>query len=211
MDSSFDLMSRSPENVRIFNAAMADLTRFVTPDILAAYDFGRISHLLDVGGGSGQLIGALAKAYPNLRATSFDLPRCAVAAADHLRREGVADRTSFLAGDFFEAIPAIADAILLKSVIHDWDDERSRLILGNCHAALSANGVLLLVERIMPEVPTATDDDRAHALSDLNMLRGPGGHERTERAYRLLLDESGFELTSIHPAGRFSVIEANRS
>jgi len=207
-DSSFDLMSRSPENVRIFNAAMADLTRFVTPDLLAAYDFGRISHLLDVGGGSGQLIGALAKAYPTLRGTAFDLPRCAEAATDHFQRQGVADRTSFLAGDFFETIPAIADAIVLKSVIHDWDDERSRLILRNCRAALPENGVLLLVERVMSEVPTATDEDKAHALSDLNMLRGPGGQERTEREYRLLLDEGGFQLASIHPAGRFSVIEA---
>lgn len=209
LDSSFDLMSRAPENVRIFNAAMADLTRFVTPDILVAYDFGRISHLLDVGGGSGQLIGALAQAYPTLRATSFDLPRCAEAAADHFRRQGVADRTSFLAGDFFKTIPAIGDAIVLKSVIHDWDDERSRVILQNCRAALPASGVLLIVERVMPEAPAATDDDKAHALSDLNMLRGPGGHERTEREYRQLLHESGFQLTSIHPAGRFSVIEAN--
>ena len=124
------------------------------------------------------------------------------------RRQGVADRTSFLAGDFFETIPAIADAIVLKSVIHDWDDERSRLILRNCRAALPANGVLLLVERVMSEVPTATDEDKAHALSDLNMLRGPGGQERTEREYRLLLDEGGFQLASIHPAGRFSLIEA---
>ena len=74
--------------------------------------------------------------------------------------------------------------------------------------ALPENGVLLLVERVMPEVPTATDEDMAHALSDLNMLRGPGGQERTEREYRLLLDEGGFQLASIHPAGRFSVIEA---
>jgi hypothetical protein len=40
---------------------MADMTRLVTPDILSAYDFGHISHLMDVGGGSGELIGAVAK------------------------------------------------------------------------------------------------------------------------------------------------------
>ena len=50
--SSFELMARSPENIGIFNAAMADLTRLVTPAILHAYDFGHISHLMDVGGGS---------------------------------------------------------------------------------------------------------------------------------------------------------------
>jgi len=60
-NSSFDMMARSPENVSIFNAAMADLTRLVTIDILASYDFSRVLHLMDVGGGSGELIGAVVK------------------------------------------------------------------------------------------------------------------------------------------------------
>ena len=81
-------MARSPENVGIFNAAMADLTRLVTPDILSAFDFGHISHLMDVGGGSGELIGAVTKEYPHLRGTVFDLPRCADTANEHLRARG---------------------------------------------------------------------------------------------------------------------------
>lgn len=208
LSNSFDLMSRTPENVRIFNAAMVDLTRLVTPDILLAYDFGRISHLMDVGGGSGELISAVAKEYPRLRGTVFDLPRCAETANDHLQSVGVADRASFLAGDFFKAIPTIADAIILKSVIHDWNDERSSVILHNCRQALPETGTLLLVERIMPESPTAKDEDKANAMSDLNMLRGPGGLERTEKEYRQLLNDNGFRPVSIEPAGRFSLIAA---
>jgi hypothetical protein len=208
LSNSFELMARSPENVGIFNAAMADLTRLVTPDVLRAYEFRGISHLMDVEGGSGELISALAKKYPHIRGTVFDLPRCEETANSHLRRMGVSDRTSFLAGDFFETVPAIADAIVLKSIIHDWDDARSGLILHNCRQALPGKGTLILVERIMPEVPTVTDEDKAHAMSDLNMLRGPGGLERTEKEYHHLLNENGFRLISIIPAGRFSVIEA---
>jgi hypothetical protein len=70
------------------------------------------------------------------------------------------------------------------------------------------NGTLLLVERMMPEAPGTSDEDRAHAMSDLNMLRGPGGLERTEQQYRHLLNECGFRPVAVHPAGRFSVIEA---
>jgi DNA-binding HxlR family transcriptional regulator len=204
--NSFDLMARDPENVTKFNAAMTDMTRLVTPDVLRAYDFGAISHLMDVGGGSGELIGAVAKKYPNIRGTVFDLPRCAEIANHHFDRLGISDRAGFLAGDFFQSIASGADAIILKSVIHDWNDERSRIILGNCHQALPKDGTLLLVERLMPESPGASDDDRAHAMSDLNMLRGPGGRERTEKQYHRLLTESGFRPTSLHPAGRFSVI-----
>jgi len=46
-------------------------------------------------------------------------------------------------------------------------------------------------------------------MSDLNMLRGPGGLERTEKEYRHLLNDNGFRPTSILPAGRFSVIETS--
>jgi DNA-binding Lrp family transcriptional regulator len=207
--NSFDLMGRAPEIVYKFNAAMTELTRLVTPDILRSYDFSGISHLMDVGGGSGELLGAIAQQNRKLRGTVFDLPRCAEAASTHLRQIGISDRVEFVAGDFFKSVPAIADAIILKSVIHDWNDVRSISILKNCREALPGNGKLLLAERLMPETPAATDEDKAHALSDLNMLRGPGGLERTKGQYRELLNQSGFALAAIHPAGRFNLIEAH--
>lgn len=206
--NSFELMSRSPENISVFNAAMADLTRLVTPDVLDAFDFSQITHLMDVGGGSGELLGAVAKRYPQIRGTVFDLPRCKAKAQEHLEQIGVSDRVQFVAGNFFESIPSFADGLVLKSVIHDWDDEHSSVILRNCHQALPRDGTLLLVERMMPETPTTNDVDKAHAMSDLNMLRGPGGLERTERQYRHLLEQSGFCQASLRLAGRFAVIEA---
>jgi ubiquinone/menaquinone biosynthesis C-methylase UbiE len=208
VSNSFDLMAQNPGTVSIFNAAMADLTRFTTPGILGAYDFGHITRVMDVGGGSGELIAAVAKRYPHIRGTVFDLPRCAEAALNHLDRMQVGDRTEFLSGDFFQAVPSGADAIIMKSIIHDWNDERSTVILRNCRRALPDNGILLLVERIMPETPGLNEEHRELAMSDLNMLRGPGGLERTERQYRRLLDKTGFRQVSVHPAGLFSVIES---
>ena len=205
---SFELMGRTPGNVDKFNLAMTELTRLVTPDILRSYDFSGISHLMDVGGGSGELLGAIAQQNRKLRGTVFDLPRCAEAASRHLQRIGVSDRVEFVAGDFFKSVPAVADAIILKSIIHDWNDARSISILRNCHQSLPGGGKLLLVERLMPETPGTADDDKAHAMSDLNMMRGPGGSERTKGQYRELLEQSGFVLAAVHPAGRFNVIQA---
>ncbi|WP_051379417.1 methyltransferase [Bradyrhizobium murdochi] len=207
-DNSFDLMARAPETVRVFNAAMAELTAFVTADVLAAYDFSRISHLLDVGGGSGELIGAVIKRYGHIRGTVFDLPRCEEAATAHLAKLGVSDRAGFIAGDFFRSVPASIDSIILKSIIHDWNDELSCTILQNCRRAMPEAGTLLLVERLMPAMPGPDNEHKSHALSDLNMLRGPGGMERTEAQYRDLLGSAGFRMSSIAPAGRFNVIEA---
>jgi ubiquinone/menaquinone biosynthesis C-methylase UbiE len=208
VDDNFDLMARTPEHVRIFNEAMTDLTRLVTHDLLKAYDFGTISHLMDVGGGSGELMGAVARAYSTIRGTVFDLPRCANTAKQHFERLGISDRVGFVAGDFFQSVHATGDAIILKSIIHDWDDERGCIILKNCRQALPPDGRLLLVERSMPESPGTDDADRSCAMSDLNMLRGPGGRERTEREYYWLLTESGFRPTALHRAGRFNLIES---
>src|ERR1700730_16163609 len=109
--NSFELMARTPANVGLFHASVADLTRFVTPDVLDAYDFGRIDCLMDMGGGSGELIGAVTKEYPDIRGIVFDLPRCTEAANAHLQRLGVNDRARFVAGDFFDSIPKLACAI----------------------------------------------------------------------------------------------------
>src|SRR4051794_634019 len=75
--SSFDLMARDPHLVETFNAAMRDLTRLTLPRVLAAYDFSGLSRLIDVGGGTGELLAAVLLAYPSLRGAVLDQAACA--------------------------------------------------------------------------------------------------------------------------------------
>lgn len=207
-DNAFEMMAQNPENVATFNAAMVSLSGTVIPEILKAYDFSGITRLIDVGGGHGQLLCAILKAYPSMRGTIFDLSRCAHGAKQLLFEAGVGERADFVAGNFFEAVPSGADALILKSVVHDWNDERSIVLLQNCRRALLSSGRLLLVERLMPTRSEARKEHRSIALSDLNMLLGPGGCERTEGEYRRLLESSGFRMTRVSAAGRYNVIEA---
>ena len=93
--NSFDLMARTPSNVGgMFNAAMADLTRFCDAGCAGAYDFGRIASPMDVEAAPANLSGPWQK-YPHIRELFFDLPRCEDAATRHLERAGVGDRTEF--------------------------------------------------------------------------------------------------------------------
>ena len=203
----FAMMQRDQDSVRIFNEAMVSLTRIVAPGVLAAYDFSGVGRIFDVGGGFGELLVAILKAHPNMRGAVFDLPRCEEGAKQQFARAGIGDRAEFIAGDFFQSIPRGADAIVMKSIVHDWDDARSVAILRNCREALPEDGRALLVERVMPESAGNTADDRASVLSDLNMLRVTGGAERTEGEYRQLLLAGGFKSMRVFPAGRFSVVE----
>ncbi len=207
-DDSFQQLAEVGAVAQTFNEAMVAFTRLVTPAVLDAYDFSGISKLMDVGGGYGELLSAILTAHPGMRGGIIDLAHCADGARKRLRDAGVSDRCEFIAGNFFESIPTGWDACILKSIIHDWNDERSQTILSNCRRALNERGKVLLVERIMPEALEPTAEHRMATLSDLNMLRGPGGCERTEHEFRALLHGSGLRMTRVLPAGPMHVIEA---
>jgi ubiquinone/menaquinone biosynthesis C-methylase UbiE len=209
-DDRYAAMSNSPEVIGRFNAAMVSLTRSLVPKIVETYDFSAARVVMDVGGGSGELIGGVVRHNPEIEGIAFDLARCEEGAQGHFDRLGIADRCRFVAGDFFEAVPRGADTILMESIIHNWNHDRSKIILRNCRNALPAGGKLIVIERIMPELPTTNAQDRSHAMSDLNMLRGAGGLERTEAEYRTLAESAGLVFARTSSAGSFSLIQFDK-
>jgi orsellinic acid C2-O-methyltransferase len=204
----FEYLDHDPERAAVFNQAMVELTRLVSGEVARTYDFSAISRVVDVGGGYGELVAAVLTAYPQMRGVLFDLSHAIEKARPHLEQAGVAERCELVVGSFFESVPHGADAYLLKSIIHDWDDERSLAILGTCRQAMGQEAKLVLVERIMPERMEVSPAHQMLAESDLNMLVGPGGRERTEAEYRALLSTAGFHLARILPvAANYGVIE----
>jgi hypothetical protein len=202
-------LAQSPEQAAVFNQAMVELTRLHTPAVVQAYDFTGLRRIIDVGGGHGALLVAILTAYPETCGVHFDVPQAIEQGRQHLARAGLAHRCECLAGDFFEAVPSGGDVYVLKSILHNWDDERSTIILDNCRRAMPGGAKLLLVERIMPERLGVSATDQAYAHSDLNMLLTLAAKERTAADFRALLASAGFHLTTIIPAGgTFSIIEA---
>ena len=207
----FQYLAEHPQQAAIFNAAMAEITRQVARDLVAAYDFAPFRTIVDIGGGNGTLLAAILTAAPKLRGILFDSPTGSAEAPARLAAAGLTDRCSVIAGDFFRSIPSGADAHILKSVIHDWDDEHSATILRNCRDAISADGRLFLVERLMPTRMEASAAHQRWTMLDMHMLVMLGGRERTEQEYRALFASAGFkwERASALPGSTgFSLIEA---
>jgi hypothetical protein len=199
--------AQHPENAKIFNDAMSGMTAQANDAILAGYDFPGINTLVDVGGGHGGLITSILQRHPQIRGILFDSPQVIEGAKTLVDGSGVADRCQLIGGNFFESVPAGGDAIILKWIIHDWNDEQSVAILKNCHRSLPAGGKLILVEAVVPP------GNALHFAKfiDLNMLVMTGGRERTEDEFRDLYDLAGFRLTRIVPTeSPFSVIEGVR-
>jgi orsellinic acid C2-O-methyltransferase len=204
----FDTLGQDAERAAVFNRAMADMTRLSTRGIVAGYDFSRYARITDVGGGYGELLAAILAANPATSGVLFDLPHAIAKARPHLEKAGVADRCELVEGSFFDEIPAGSDAYLLKSVLHDWDDEHSSAILATVRRAMTGSSRLLVIERLIPERMEPVETHRALARSDLNMLVAHAAQERTEAHFRTLLAEAGFEITAVTPiATGFNVIE----
>ena len=200
----FTYLAGNPGAAAIFDEAMTGWSRLNSAAVAAAYDFSGIGTLMDVGGGHGTLLATILEANPELRGILFDTPEVVEGAGARLEAEGLTDRCRVVAGDFFATIPDGADACILKSVIHDWDEERATVILRNCRRAVGPGGRVLLAEQVIPP----GNDPHVGKLLDLEMLIMAGGRERTEAEFRDLLAGAGLRLTRVIPtASPMCVIE----
>lgn len=199
----FDYLPKNPERAAVFNDAMTSLSRLTSQDVLAAYDFSAVKKLVDVGGGHGYLLYAILDKYPHLKGVLFDAPFV----IDGARRTAKNERCELATGDFFQAVPEGGDAYIMKHIIHDWNDESAVTILRACRKAMTSDGKVLLVENVIPEGNTPSPGK----FLDLEMLLFLHSHERTEKQYRELFDEAGFELTRIVPTrSSYGIIEGRR-
>ena len=195
-----------------FNQAMSEGTRREAPGVTEAYDFSQFSTLVDVGGGDGTLLAAILAATPGMQGVLLDTAPGTAQAAERLRAAGVGDRCQVVVGDFFDAVPAGADAYIMKSVIHDWDDDRCVTILSNCRQAMKAEGKVLVLEPVLPAVVKPSFARLGVIMSDLNMLVNTGGKERTEDEFASLLEASGLAMTGLTRVAKpsiLSVVEAS--
>ena len=199
----FDYIGRNPELGR-FSCRNDRVPRHETQAMLDAYDFSGIRTLADIGGGNGLLLAAVLQRYPQLHGILFDLGHVAGRARSGPEARGLEQRCSVIEGNFFESVPAGADAYLLRHIIHDWTDEQSVQILSNCRKVIPAHGRILLVEFT---VPTANQASLGKDV-DMMMLAFPGGMERTDDEYAALFEQSGFRLAKVTPTkSAVSVLE----
>lgn len=207
-EAGFAHLERDPQAAQIFNQAMVDLTRLAALDIARAYDFAG-QCVMDVGGGYGELLAQILTAYPSARGVLFDMPHAISKARDHLANRSLEGRCEFVTGDFFASVPTGADVYLMKTVIHDWPDERARDILRTCRRAMAPGARLLIIERLMPERLEPSAASRALARVDLHMLVALGAKERSLEEMRALLGSTGFQqVRRIGTESEFQILEA---
>ncbi len=198
----FEYLKGHPASARVFDKAMESIHGSESTQILAAYDFSNFITLADIGGGNGSMLVAILKQYPNLHGVLFDLSHVTAAVASSKTN---LERCKLVSGDFFQSVTPNADAYLLRHIIHDWDDDKSMLILNNIRKVLPEHGKVLMIEAILPEGNTP----HPGKMFDWIMMGIPGGIERTLAEYKILFGKSGLHIQSVIPTtGLNPIIEA---
>lgn len=172
-----------------YSALMAASQPMVAEQVLAAWTFDRHRRLMDVGGGHGAFVSAVAARHPRLDLMLFDLPPVATQARQVLADKGLA-RVVVHGGSFRdEPLPTGADAISLVRIAHDHDDDVVAALLARCRDALPKGGTLLLAE---PMAGTPGARAMGDGYFGFYLWAMGSGRPRTADDYRRMLAAAGF-------------------
>ncbi|CAN6284452.1 unnamed protein product [Urochloa humidicola] len=187
-----------------FNDAMASDTAFLMPIVLK--ECGEVFHgltsLVDVAGGLGGAAATIAAAFPDMKCTVLDLPQVVAKAPSNTN-------VKYVAGDMFESIPS-ANAVFLKWILHDWEDDECVKILKNCKQAIpprDAGGKIIIIDMVVGSEPSDIKHLETQVLYDISIMN-INGVERDEQEWKKIFLEAGFkDYKIIHILGVRSIIE----
>ena len=188
----FDYLNEHPAKLRKYHKAMAEYARDDYMEIQNVIDFGAHRSIMDVGGGYGTAISLIQQKNLNTKCFLFDLEKV-VGGSEIVKVEKVE-------GDFFEQIPAYAEAIILSRVLHDWNNEKAAVILKNCFNALPSKGTLYVIENCLD----SSQDDLS--LLTLNMTVMCQSFERSSAEYIKLAEPEGFRFHSFKKLNQLQTI-----
>ncbi|WP_291860973.1 methyltransferase [Bradyrhizobium sp.] len=188
----------SHEAIAPYTALMAASQPMIAQQVLSAYSFRGHRCLLDIGGGDGSFIAAVAAQAPKLRCVLFDLPAVADKASERFRNAQLSSRAVAIGGSFLSnRLPDGADIVSLVRVLHDHDDASVMKLLRAVHLALPRNGTLLIAE---PISGVSGAEPMGDAYFAFYLLAMGSGRPRTFGRLREILTEAGFADISLRPA-----------
>ncbi|MEV7281351.1 methyltransferase [Streptomyces sp. NPDC093111] len=199
-ENHFDHFAGDPELAALFDQSMVSSAPIFDPlpahPVLAAAATapGAPRTVVDIAGGTGELLGRILTAHPTLRGVLLERPQVLAAARAQLGATGAGERCAYQAGDFAD-VPPDGDVYVLSRVLHDWDDARCRSILRSCAEAMPRDADLLVVERLLP----ADGGSSLATAWDLHMMCNTGGRERTADHYARLFEDCGLALVGHTP------------
>ncbi|KAL5360168.1 S-adenosyl-L-methionine-dependent methyltransferase [Aspergillus floccosus] len=200
--SFFGRLQKSPSCLESFTGHMEAWTKWKTP-WTKVYDTSRLlegaklddgsAFVVDVGGNTGTDISHVLAKHPDLPAGSLvlqDLPEV-------IANVNLDKKITPMVHDFFLPQPVKGSrAYFLHAVLHDWPDEKAKVLLGNLRDAMKKGySKLFIYEVVVPPKGASI----SQATMDVEMMSLLSASERTQAAWEKLLTESGLKIVNFWP------------
>ncbi|XP_062982402.1 probable bifunctional dTTP/UTP pyrophosphatase/methyltransferase protein [Elgaria multicarinata webbii] len=190
-----DFCCQTREVKQHFMSAMHCTSKLTARDVGTAFDLSQFGAVCDLGGCTGALAYELARVYPEMKVTVFDLPDVITSVSSFQPSRQYATRISFTSGDFLKDNLPEAHLYILSRILHDCSEERIHTLLSKIYAVCKPGGALLVAETVLDE--KRTNPARA-VLQSLSMTEGK---QRSSLEYKQLLEKHGFINVQIKITG----------
>ena len=204
-ENPFHSLYADPQRLKGFLNAMTGISRGANMTIAKQFPWKTYSSAVDVGTAQGDLISQVALANPHISGIGFDLPEVGPIFEDNIAAHGLSSRVTFHPGSFFDSPLPKADVVMMGHILHDWNLEEKKMLIGKAYDAIPSGGALIVYESII-------DDDRSQnafgLLMSLNMLiETPGGFDYSGADCTGWMKEAGFRETRVeHLLGPESMV-----
>jgi hypothetical protein len=144
----------TPENLKAaaaWTAFTTCLTKYEAQAVLDDLELGSVRSLTDFGGNTGEFALQLCRRNPQIEAAVVDLPVVCALGRQHIAVSATAEeaaRISFFPADMRTGpLPAPADLVSFKSVLHDWPDVDAVALIERASGSVLPGGTLVIFER----------------------------------------------------------------
>jgi O-methyltransferase domain/Dimerisation domain len=202
---TFEALYADPARLKTFLKGMSGISRGAALAMAAKFPWREYSTFVDVGTAQGDTAAQIAMAHPHLSGTGFDLAEVGPIFEEYVDGLGLNGRLKFAEGDFFKGPLPKTDVVIMGHILHDWDLETKRMLIGKAYEALPPGGAFIVYEAII-------DDDRSRnafgLMMSLNMLiETHGGFDYTGADCQGWMRAAGFRETRVeHLAGPDSMV-----
>lgn len=200
--SAWQCRTEHPEQGTIFNRWMEKSSHQIAHQITPYINLSNAHTIVDIAGGNGVFLSEILNNHQHLQGILLE-QASVIAEKKYLLHNKPIQAIEF---DLFKPFPTIqADIFILKSILHDWEDEKCIHILKHIHRMMTPNNTLMIIERLIDD----NNLSKQTIMLDIHMLLVTSGRERSFKQYANLLTQAGFcEPTKISTDCGFYIIES---
>jgi SAM-dependent methyltransferase len=150
-DRCIDVTSENLAATAVWTRFTTCLTKYEAAAVLDEIDIAPVRDFIDLGGNTGEFALQACRRNAKLEATVVDLPVVCALGRNHIAAAAdaaEAARIRFLPCDMRrDELPAAADLVSFKSVLHDWPDADAENLLTRARALVRPGGRIIIFER----------------------------------------------------------------